>query len=68
MWVLRTVESRIAGSGRQGLSDSDLKAASALGVAYRVSDEMVQTLESYNLDIEDASGKTHHLLRVAPGE
>ena len=46
------------------LSDSDLKAASALGVTYRVSDEMVETLEGYNIDIEDASGKTHHLLPV----
>lgn len=46
------------------LSDSDLKAARALGVAYQVSDKTVETLESYNIDIEDASGKTHHLLPV----
>ena len=46
------------------LSDSDLKAASALGVAFRVSDKMFEALQSYNLDIEDASGKTHHLLPV----
>ena len=45
-------------------SDSDLKAARALGVAYQVSDKTVETLESYNIDIEDASGKTHHLLPV----
>ena len=46
------------------LSDSDLKAARALGVAYQVNDKTVETLESYNIDIEDASGKTHHLLPV----
>ena len=46
------------------LSDSDLKAARALGVAFRVSDETFEALSSYNLDIEDASGKTHHWLPV----
>ena len=46
------------------LSDSDLKAASALGITYKVSDKMLEMLESYNLDIEDASGKKHHLLPV----
>ena len=46
------------------LSDSDLKAASALGVTFRASDKMFEVLQSYDLDIEDASGKTHHLLPV----
>jgi peroxiredoxin len=46
------------------LSDSDLKAARALGVAFQVSDETFEALKSYNLDIEDASGKAHHLLPV----
>ena len=46
------------------LSDSDLAAASALGVAFRVSDKTFEALNSYGLDIEDASGKKHHLLPV----
>ena len=46
------------------LSDSDLAAARAMGIAFRVSDEGFETLNSYDLDIEDASGKKHHLLPV----
>ena len=46
------------------LSDSDLAAARAMGVAFRVSDEGFEMLNSYDLDIEDASGKKHHLLPV----
>jgi peroxiredoxin len=46
------------------LSDSDLVAARALGVAFRVSDKGFEALKSYDLDIEDASGKQHHLLPV----
>ena len=46
------------------LSDSDLDLAKALGVAYRVDDETFKMLKGYDLDIEDASGKTHHLLPV----
>ena len=46
------------------LSDSDLAAARAMGIAFRVSDEGFEMLNSYDLDIEDASGKKHHLLPV----
>jgi len=46
------------------LSDSDLAAARALGIAFHVDDKMFETLKNYDLDIEDASGKTHHLLPV----
>ena len=46
------------------LSDSDLAAARAMGIAFRVDDEGIEALKSYNLDIEDASGKKHHLLPV----
>jgi len=46
------------------LSDSDLTAARAMGIAFHVSDEGVETLMGYDLDIEDASGKKHHLLPV----
>lgn len=46
------------------LSDNDLAAASAFGIAFRVDDQMLNMLKEHNLDIEDASGKTHHLLPV----
>jgi len=46
------------------LSDSDLAAARAMGIAFQVSDEGFEMLNSYDLDIEDASGKKHHLLPV----
>lgn len=46
------------------LSDSRLEAAMAMGVAYHASDETVKGLKGYGIDIEDASGETHHLLPV----
>jgi len=46
------------------LSDSDLKAARAMGVAYQVDGDTFKLLKQYDIDIEAASGKTHHLLPV----
>lgn len=46
------------------LSDSTMETAKAFGIAYKVSDPMLEKLESYNIDIEAASGQTHHLLPV----
>jgi peroxiredoxin len=46
------------------LSDSKLQVARAFGVAYQVDDETFSTLMSYDLDIEAASGETHHWLPV----
>jgi peroxiredoxin len=46
------------------VSDSDSMAAEAMGVAYRVSDELVEKLISLGIDIEEASGKKHHMLPV----
>jgi peroxiredoxin len=46
------------------LSDSDLTAARAFGLAFKVSSEDVAMLLKYQIDIEDASGKDHHLLPV----
>lgn len=46
------------------LSDSDLTAARAFGLAFKVSDDDVAMLRTYEIDIEDASGKKHHLLPV----
>jgi peroxiredoxin len=46
------------------LSDSSMIAAKAFGIAFEVDDPMLRKLDSYNIDIEEASGKTHHLLPV----
>jgi len=46
------------------LSDSSMAAAKAFGIAFEVDAPMLNKLESYNIDIEAASGETHHLLPV----
>ena len=46
------------------ISDSSMNGAIAFGLAYRVDDKMFEALKSYNLDIEAASGETHHILPV----
>lgn len=46
------------------LSDRHMQAAAAFGIAYRVDDPTLKKLERYKIDIEDASGETHHLLPV----
>jgi peroxiredoxin len=46
------------------LSDSRMEAAKAYGIAFRLSDEEVETYQGYGIDLEDASGETHHLLPV----
>jgi len=46
------------------LSDAQLDAARAFGVAWQVDPEMVDLLLEYNIDIEDASGEKHHWLPV----
>ena len=45
------------------LSDSSMAAAKAFGIAFEVDAPMLKKLASYNIDIEAASGETHHLLR-----
>ena len=45
------------------LSDSDAAAAKAFGIAFRVDDATVKLYKnSYKIDLEAASGRTHHLL------
>jgi peroxiredoxin len=45
------------------LSDSDAKAAQAFGIAFKVEDQTVARYKSsYGLDLEEESGRTHHLL------
>jgi len=46
------------------LSDSKMLAASAFGLAFKLDDKTLSALSSYGIDIEDASGETHHLLPV----
>ena len=50
--------------GYQLLADSKMDAAKAFGLAYKVDQAMLEKLESYHIDIEAASGETHHLLPV----
>lgn len=46
------------------LSDSEAEASQAFGLAYRASDEYVEKLKGYNMDIEEASGNEAHILPV----
>ncbi len=46
------------------LADDQALATKAFGLAYRVSDADVQRLKGFGMDIEDASGQTHHILPV----
>ena len=47
------------------LSDSKMTGAKKLGIAFKVSDELVKLYkEKYKIDIERDSGETHHLLPV----
>lgn len=44
------------------LSDSKLSATRAFGLAFRMSDEMVERYLEWDIDLEAASGETHHVL------
>ena len=44
------------------LSDSGLEATRAFGLAFRVTDETVVRYKTYNIDLEAASGESHHVL------
>lgn len=46
------------------LSDAQMSAARAFGVAFHVDDATVQRYKQYNIDLEAASGATHHELPV----
>ncbi len=46
------------------LSDSQMTAAKAFGIAYRVSDAYYERLREFGNDLEEASGEKHHLLPV----
>lgn len=46
------------------LSDSKAEALRAFGIAFRVDDATVEKYKGYGLDLEKASGETHHALPV----
>ena len=46
------------------LSDSRMQAAAAYGIAFQLSAEEAAGYEKYGIDLEDASGETHHQLPV----
>ena len=47
------------------VSDSEMAAAKAMGVAFRLDDAMVKMYKGkYGIDVEGDSGQTHHLLPV----
>ncbi|MFZ2508656.1 MAG: redoxin domain-containing protein [Steroidobacteraceae bacterium] len=46
------------------LSDSRMAAASAFGIAFRVDDATIARYKDFGIDLEAASGETHHQLPV----
>lgn len=46
------------------LSDADVAAAKAFGLAFRVDDETVKKYQGFGIDLEKASGQKHHVLPV----
>ncbi|MEX1016137.1 MAG: peroxiredoxin-like family protein [Phycisphaeraceae bacterium] len=48
----------------QLLSDADMTLARAFGLAFRVDDDTIEQYHEYGIDLEDASGQSHHLLPV----
>ena len=52
----------IAALGYTLLSDSQMTAAKALGIAFNVDDATLNKYKGFGIDLEVASGQTHHLL------
>ncbi len=46
------------------LSDSDTAAARGFGVAYRLDAATLEELKACRMDVEEASGRQHHMLPV----
>ena len=46
------------------LSDHRMQAARAFGLAFRVDDVGIDRFKRYGIDLEAASGETHHVLPV----
>jgi peroxiredoxin len=56
-----TVEHHV---GFVNLADCDLVAARAFGLAFKLDESQVEKYRSLGIDVEAASGRTHHLLPV----
>jgi len=52
------------GQGYRLFSDSDMGLAIDLGIAFRVDDATIEAYHEYGIDLEQASGRDHHLLPV----
>ncbi|MBU1101510.1 MAG: AhpC/TSA family protein [Bacteroidetes bacterium] len=48
----------------QLFSDSEMLASRAMGIAFKMKDDMVEKYKGYGIDIETDSGYDHHLLPV----
>ncbi len=46
------------------LSDASMKTAWNFGIAYPVTDQLREKLKEHNIDLEESSGQTHHMLPV----
>ena len=46
------------------LSDSQMNASRAFGIAFVVDEAQVRRLKRFKMDLEEASGETHHMLPV----
>ncbi len=46
------------------LSDATMQTAEAFGIAFKVDKPTLQKLNSYDIDLEEASGQKHHMLPV----
>ena len=58
---------RIEGQRSYGyrlFSDTKLEAMAKMGIVYKVDDAMLEKYKGYGIDLEAASGETHHLLPV----
>jgi peroxiredoxin len=55
---------KTAGAGYRLLSDADMGAARALGLAYRVDDATRELYRTHGVDLDEISGRQHHLLPV----
>jgi hypothetical protein len=57
-------DGEIGGLGYELYSDARLHAARAFGLAWQLSPDEVRKLAGFGIDLEDASGETHHQLPV----
>ena len=46
------------------LSDSTMQAAMKFGIAIKVDDQTLEQYKNYGIDLDDASGQSHHMLPV----